>query len=82
MATKKRHPRIEVEIEEQPAPKSRLYIDDDVADALRKVARAERMELTPMIEMLLRYWLVRERPQWLVAEAASQRRGQPRRTPG
>jgi len=68
MATKKRRPRIEVEIEEQPAPKSRLYIDDDVADALRKVARAERMELTPMIEMLLRYWLERERPLWKLTE--------------
>lgn len=68
MAMKKRRPRIEVEIEEQPAPKSRLYIDDDVADALRKVARAERMELTPMIEMLLRYWLERERPKWRLVE--------------
>lgn len=75
MATKKRRPRIDVEIEEQPAPKSRLYIDDDVAEALRKVARAERMELTPMIEMLLRYWLERERPQWKLVESGAQRSG-------
>ncbi|MBK8997612.1 MAG: hypothetical protein IPM35_17930 [Myxococcales bacterium] len=75
MATKKRRPRIDVEIEEQPAPKSRLYIDDDVAEALRKVARAERMELTPMIEMLLRYWLERERPQWKLVESGGQRSG-------
>jgi len=75
MATKKRRPRIEVEIEEQPAPKSRLYIDDDVAEALRKVARAERMELTPMIEMLLRYWLEHERPQWKLVESGGQRSG-------
>ena len=75
MATKKRRPRIDVEIAEQPAPKSRLYIDDDVANALRKVARAERMELTPMIEMLLRYWLEHERPQWRLVDAGSQRLG-------
>lgn len=75
MATKKRRPRIEVEIEEHPAPKSRLYIDDDVAEALRKVARAERMELTPMIEMLLRYWLEHERPQWKLVESGGQRSG-------
>lgn len=75
MATKKRRPRIEVEIEEQPAPKSRLYIDDDVADALRKVARAERMELTPMIEMLLRYWLERERPRWRVVNSGDRLTG-------
>lgn len=52
-----------------------MYIGDDVADALRKVARAERMELTPMIEMLLRYWLERERPKWRLVEAGSQRSG-------
>lgn len=75
MATKKRRPRIEVEIEEQPAPKSRLYIDDDVAEALRKVARAERMELTPMMEMLLRYWLERERPQWRLVDSSTKRSG-------
>ncbi len=75
MATKKRRLRIDVEIEEQPAPKSRLYIDDDVADALRKVARAERMELTPMIEMLLRYWLEHERPKWRVVDSGNRPTG-------
>ncbi|MCC6652393.1 MAG: hypothetical protein IT348_14670 [Candidatus Eisenbacteria bacterium] len=40
---------------------------------LRKIARAERMELGPFIEMLLRYWLARERPQWKVIGADHQR---------
>lgn len=63
MAPKKR-PRIDVQIDEEPAAKSRLYVDEDVANALRKVARAEKMELSPFVEQLLRYWLRAERPQW------------------
>lgn len=63
---KKRRPRIDVEIDEEPPAKSRLYVDEDVANALRKVARAEKMELSPFLEQLLRYWLEAERPRWRV----------------
>ena len=40
--------------------------NEDVANALRKVARAEKMELSPFLEQLLRYWLQAERPKWRV----------------
>ena len=66
----KRRPRIDVEIPEKPAAKSRLYVDEDVANALRKVARAEKMELSPLLEQLLRHWLRTERPQWRWIEDA------------
>lgn len=39
------------------------------------VAYAERMELTPTIEVLLRYWLERERPKWTLVESGGQRSG-------
>ena len=63
---KKRAPRIDVDISAPAPTKTRLYVDEDVANELRKVARAERMELGPFIEMLLRHWLAQERPQWKV----------------
>lgn len=63
---KKRAPRIDVDISAPAPTKTRLYVDEDVANVLRKIARAERMELGPFIEMLLRYWLAHERPQWKV----------------
>lgn len=63
---KKRAPRIDVDISAPAPTKTRLYVDEDVANVLRKIARAERMELGPFIEMLLRHWLAHERPQWKV----------------
>jgi hypothetical protein len=65
---KKRTPRIDVDIA-VPAPvKTRLFVDEDVANVLRKVARAERMELSPFLEMVLRHWLAAERPNWKVVD--------------
>ena len=66
MVTKNARPRIHIDIAEEPPAKTRLYVDEDVAEALRKVARAERMELGPFLEKLLRYWLRAERPQYRV----------------
>ena len=69
---KKKAPRkrIAVEISEEPPPKTRLYVDEDVAEALRTVARAERMELGPFLERLLRYWVEKERPGYRVVDRA------------
>jgi hypothetical protein len=65
---KERGPRIDVEISAPAATKTRLYVDEDVANVLRKVARVERVELGPFLETLLRYWLKHERPQWKLIE--------------
>jgi hypothetical protein len=65
--------RIEVDVGEGAPAKTRLYVDEDVAEALRKVARAERMELGPFLEMLLRSWVEAERPQYQVRESAAPR---------
>jgi hypothetical protein len=65
---KKRTPRIDVDISIPTASKTRLFVDEDVANVLRKVARAERMELSPFLEMLLRRWLASERPDWKVVD--------------
>lgn len=67
----KRRPRIDVEIPNELPAKTRLYVDEDVAEVLRKIARAERMELGPFLEMLLRYWVAAERPQWKLIEGTS-----------
>jgi hypothetical protein len=67
--------RIEVDVGEAAPAKTRLYVDEDVAEALRKVARAERMELGPFLEMLLRSWIDAERPQYRVTEAADRSGG-------
>jgi len=72
---RKQRPRIEIDITEPPPAKTRLYVDEDVAAALRKVARVERMELGPFLEMLLRYWLKIERPQYRVVERVGEGRG-------
>ena len=65
MARKKRL-RLDVEIDAPAIQKTRLYVDEDVADALRKVARAERMELGAFLEQVLRHWLKTKRPQWRI----------------
>jgi hypothetical protein len=56
-----------------PSPKkARLYVDVDLAKVVRKLARAERLETSGFLEMLVRYWLRSERPQWdLVEEGTS-----------
>lgn len=64
---KKRAARIDVDVPISAPAKTRLYIDEDVANALRKV---ERAELGAFLEMLLRYWLKSERPQWQVREGS------------
>jgi hypothetical protein len=68
LVMKKRRPRLDVDIPNSLSPKTRLYVDEDVANVLRKVARAERAELGPFLEMLLRHWLKTERPNWKIID--------------
>lgn len=71
---KKRTPRFDVDVSIPTAAKTRLFVDEDVANVLRKVARAERMELSPFLEMLLRHWLASERPDWKVVDQPDKRK--------
>ena len=81
MKKKATRKRIAVEISDEPPPKTRLYVDEDVAAALRAVARAERMELGPLLEKLLRYWVEKERPRYRVVDRAQEGATTKRRSP-
>jgi hypothetical protein len=44
--------------------KSQLYVDSDLAKLIRRVASAERRELSPLIEEMFVLYLRTEHPEW------------------
>lgn len=68
---------------DDPSPKARLWVDTGVAALVRKVAKAEGLELSEMLERLVAAY-ARERG-WEVVEASEpavpERRATERRSP-
>lgn len=45
--------------------KSSIYLDDDVAEAIRSVASAEQRGLTPLVRDMLELYLKHAHPDWV-----------------
>lgn len=49
-----------------PRARSRLILDADIAALIRKIAIAERRELTSVVEEAILTWIEVKRPSWTI----------------
>lgn len=46
--------------------RSRLILDADIAALIRKIAIAERREITSVVEEAVLFWIETKRPSWTI----------------